>query len=170
MILAAYITLAVATGLVLIRHFRGRLVASLFFSPPEGSDLRAIVGYLAQLEHELIKHRVPVVRGLAAKGAWNDEDFDLLQRTVGTPGLTILDEFRSYQNGIQRGAGRTLVNFDRDRAFWEASRRMLVIQREGERWLRGMPSTPSAADRRRVDEAAAWLAGPFRRFLIELSR
>jgi hypothetical protein len=171
MIAAAYAGLWFVTIAVLYRHFRGRTVEQLFRNPPSGSDLNAIVTTLSYLEHELIKHRVPVIRSLLAKKTWNAADWQLLNRVLGHGETAIQTELKQYFGDVQTGAGRTRVNFNRDRPFRLAAQHVSTVQANGDRWLRGSHgSGPNPGDRAAVDEACEWLAGPFRRYLVELER
>ena len=152
-------------------YFRGRTVEGVVRRPPEGSDLKLVVGNLSYIEHELIKHRVPVIRSLLGKGRWSEDDWDLLARTLGAGEASLVAELDGYLGGIQRGAGRTLVNFTRDRAFNHARRQVQVIQKTGDRWARERRKpSPEQHERTRVELAASWLAGDFRKYLLELRR
>ena len=171
MILGAYLALLTFSIGVFYLYFRGRTVEGVVRRPPEGSDLKLVVSNLSYIEHELIKHRVPVIRSLLGKGRWSDDDWDLLARTLGSGEASLVSELGGYFGGIQRGSGRTLVNFTRDRAFNLAHRQVQLIQKTGERWLRETPApSPDEHERQRVERAAAWLAADFRKYLLELRR
>ena len=161
MIILAYGVVVAVTLWLLSAYFRGRTVEGLIRNPPAGSDLAAIVSTLSYLEHELIKHRVPVVRSLVAKRVWNQEDYRLLARTIGSGDSAMSAEFRRYLEGVQRGAGRTLVNIGRDRAFGRAEQAFELIAKYGERWLRSAEGTsPSLRERDAIEEVCSWLSGP----------
>lgn len=171
MIVLAYMLVLALTVLLWFRRLRGQTVERLIRNPPRGIDLSTIVRTLSYIEHELIKHRIPVLRGLVTKRVWNDEDRSLLKRMVGADDETLVAEFDGYLEGIHRGAGRTFVNFSRDRAFWTARKQIVRIQRRAQQWVREQPKPgPSQSQRKQVDDASAWLAGPFRRYLVELNR
>lgn len=171
MLLVLYLVLLAGTALYLARRFRGRTVEGLIRRPPEGSDIRLIVNSLGYIEHELIKHRIPVLRSLFAKRRWGAEDWPLLERTVGHGETSLLAELDGYYNGIQRGAGRTLVNFRKDPAFRRARAAIQRIQRAGEEWVQERPAPgPDPRGRESLDAAAEWLASDFRRYLLELRR
>ena len=171
MVLFGYSLLCLCLALTLLVYFRGRVVESIIRRPPLGADVKQIVRDLASIEHELIKHRIPVLRSLYAKNRWGNDDWTLLRNTLGKTESTLIEELSSYLRGIQRGAGRILVNFRRDRAFSTAIRHVKSIQRVGEEWLRDRDAVaPSQRERSRLDAAAAWLAGDFRDYLVELRR
>ncbi|MBN1946838.1 MAG: sensor histidine kinase [Bradymonadales bacterium] len=173
MIPLLYALLLLATAGLLYRRLRGRTLEQLVRRPPPRSDLNAVVSTLSYIEHELIKHRIPVLSSLMAKRTWNDQDRLLLERTVGHQESSLSSEFARYLDMVQRAAGRTLVNFGRDKVISRASRVIAQIQRTGERWARSQDHPgggPSPLERKPIEEACQWLQAPFREYLLELNR
>jgi hypothetical protein len=160
-----------ASALWAWRHERGHTALSLVREPPRGSDTSAIIAALSALEHELVKHRIPVLRSLLAKRTWSDDDWSLLERTIGRGEASLDAELGGYLDAVQRGAGSTFVNFARDPAFGRAVRDLHRVQRLAEGWVAAEPRrAPPTAERADAEQRCAWLAGPFRRFLVELGR
>lgn len=153
------------------RHERGHTALSLVREPPRGSDTSAIIAALSALEHELVKHRIPVLRSLLAKRTWSEDDWSLLERTIGRGEASLDAELGGYLDAVQRGAGSTFVNFARDPAFGRAIRYLHRVQRLAEGWAAATPRlAPPNGERADAEQRCAWLAGPFRRFLVELGR
>ena len=94
MIILAYGAVLLLTLWLFRARHRGRTVEGLIRKPSAGSDLIAVVSTLSYLEHELIKHRIPVVRSLVAKRVWNEDDHRLLARSIGAGDSAMRSEFR----------------------------------------------------------------------------
>ncbi|MEL6178641.1 MAG: ATP-binding protein, partial [Myxococcota bacterium] len=103
---------------VLWSWFRGVTITELVRQPPHEVDLPQFVTILGYLHHELIKHRLPLVRMVAEREL--DEvqpgDVDLLKQvlTGRAERPSVVAELDGYLSGLRRAAGSIHLNFWRD--------------------------------------------------------
>jgi hypothetical protein len=143
---------------------RGFTIQDMVRRPPPEVDLPEFVNILGYLHHELIKHRLPLVRTVSdqPRGSVKPEDVIMLKEAItGTPGRPDLNaELEGYLSGLQRACGRVHLNFRRDPLARRARRACRTIQAVcdglGERVL------PTAWEHRRLRAAERSLDQWFR--------
>lgn len=111
---------------------RGLTIQELVRRPPEEVNLPEFVTILSYLHHELIKHRLPLVRTVAGRelGSVQPADVDMLKQAVTgqaeRPSVT--RELEGYLSGLQRAAGSVHLNFWRDPLVRRVRRACRAIQ------------------------------------------
>lgn len=111
---------------------RGLTIQELVRRPPEEVNLPEFVTILNYLHHELIKHRLPLVRTVAGRDLEQVQpaDVDMLKLAVTgraeRPSVT--RELEGYLAGLQRAAGSVHLNFWRDPLVRRVRRACLTIQ------------------------------------------
>ena len=159
-----------AAGVVVALWRRGYTIQELVRRPPEQVNLPEVVNILSYLHHELIKHRMPLVRTVADSPLEDVEDRDLAmlrEAVTGTSGRpSLVGELEGYLGGLRRAAGGVTLNYWRDPLVRRARGACREIQRvadglgEGER--------PTAAQHRRLRRADDTLDDWFRPRLVAL--
>ncbi len=143
---------------------RGMTVQQLVRNPPPEVDLPQFVTTLGYLHHELIKHRLPLVRTVADQPLHkvDETDVEMLKQAVtgaiGRPSL--VGELESYLGGLRRAAGRVHLNFGRDVMMRRARNACEEIQSVAEGL--GARSTLTRQEHRRLRHADDVLDGWFR--------
>jgi len=116
--------------------FRGHTIQDLVENPPAEVDLPEIVTILSYLHHELIKHRLPLVRSVADRplAEVQPEDVEILKQAVTgqaeRPSVTA--ELEGYLAGLRRASGAVPLNFWRDPLVRRARRACRMIQAVGD--------------------------------------
>ena len=122
----------IAVCAILWVWYRGYTIKDLVGRPPEEVNLPEVVTILSYLHHELIKHRLPLVRTVAGRAidAVQPNDVDMLKQAVtglaDRPSLT--KELEGYLSGLQRAAGTVRLNFWRDPLVRRSRRACRMIQ------------------------------------------
>jgi hypothetical protein len=130
---AGLLVLAVSSGALVIALWRrGYTIEELVRRPPEQVDLPEVVNILSYLHHELIKHRMPLVRTVAETPLEDLDDADLAmmrEAVTGTGGrASLVDELEGYLTGLRRAAGSTHLNYRRDPLVRRARKACRLIQ------------------------------------------
>lgn len=143
---------------------RGHTIQELVRNPPPQVDLPEFVTILSYLHHELIKHRLPLVRTISARPLEqiSPEDVLLLQEGVtgGAGRPSLVGELDGYLQGLQRASGRIHLNLWRDPLVRRARRACVQIQKVADGLSGRQSLRPS--EHRRLREAEEVLNGWFR--------
>lgn len=157
-------------GVIVALWRRGYTIQELVRRPPEQVDLPEVVNILSYLHHELIKHRLPLVRTVADSPLEDVDDGDLhmlREAVTGTSGRpSLVGELEGYLGGLRRAAGGVYLNFWRDPLVRRARRACRDIQRVADGLAEG--ERPSASQHRKLQAADAALDDWFRPRLVAL--
>ncbi|MBH22935.1 MAG: hypothetical protein CMH57_00480 [Myxococcales bacterium] len=113
-------SVVIALGALWVLHAwsRGLTITALVRKPPREVDLPQFVTILGYLHHELIKHRLPLVRTVAERerDAVQPDDVALLKQvlTGEAERPSVVAELDGYLSGLQRASGSIHLNFWRD--------------------------------------------------------
>lgn len=98
--------------------YSGHTIQDVVRQPPKEMDLPEFVTILGYLHHELIKHRLPLVRTVVDRPLEEVQpaDVDLLKQvlTGKAERPSVVAELEGYLSGLRRAAGTVRLNFWRD--------------------------------------------------------